>query len=231
MSCFTETPPLKTCVDPLARAELLLEQIPSALRLFFLEEAQPDVHLGQKLFRGQLVVLARDYILQSRIAISSEPASPRVGYHLLFTTRSPTTQVIQGMKTGDMLPPEELSLFQKLHSHLMAYTAQQTGVDTEVRSADDFIELSAEGKMKIRDRFLKDVSLLDRYVQSNPFGFSPEEMEIASSWKHYVSATFFLVRITRDGGVFLEEKVRMLRRTWSRHLPSLLKRYCPFVRR
>jgi hypothetical protein len=112
------------------------------------------------------------------------------------------------MKTEEMLPPEELSLFMKLHSHLMAYTAQQTGVDTEVRTADDFIELSAEGKMKIRDRFLNDMSLLDRYVQSNPFGFSPEEMEIVSSWKHCVSATFFLIRITRDGAVFLEEKGR-----------------------
>ena len=110
------------------------------------------------------------------------------------------------MKTEEMLPPEELSLFMKLHSHLMAYTAQQTGVNREVRTAGDFVELSAEGKMKIRDRFLKDVSLLDRYVRSNPFGFSAEEMEMVSSWKHLVSATFFLVKLTRDGAVFLEEK-------------------------
>ena len=133
------------------------------------------------------------------------------------------------MKTGETLTPDELSLFIKLHSHLMAYTAQQTGIDAGVRTADDFIKLSVEGKIKIRDRFLKVMpSLLDRFVQSNPFGFSPEEMEIVSSWKHLVNGTFFLIKITRDGAIFLEEKSKDAKAYLVKALSSPFEELLPF---
>lgn len=112
------------------------------------------------------------------------------------------------MKVEDMLPPEELSLFLKLHQHLLFYVAKQTGVNPSIKTVSDLVELSIDEKVKMRDALYKKMELLDRFIQSNPFNFTGEEMDIVKCWKHYVKGAFLLIKCTNEGAIFLEEKDR-----------------------
>jgi hypothetical protein len=112
------------------------------------------------------------------------------------------------MKAEDRLPPEELSLFLKLHQHLMVYVAKQTGINQSIKTASDSLKLPSDEKVKIRDFLYKNMELLDRFVQSNPFSFTGEEMDIIEYWKHYIKGAFLLIKCTNEGAIFLEEKDR-----------------------
>jgi hypothetical protein len=75
-----------------------------------------------------------------------------------------------------------------------------------LRTQDDFLALGRDEKAKLGEASFRRRELLDGFVVSNPFGFSSDEIEIIRSWEHHVKATFLIVRVTREGAVFLEEK-------------------------
>ncbi|MHB8566073.1 MAG: hypothetical protein ACYC9U_03125 [Nitrososphaerales archaeon] len=104
---------------------------------------------------------------------------------------------------------DDYNLFLKLHQHFLVFVASEkkTGISHDIRTRDEFLKLSGEDKMKIRDSLLNDnpVGLIDEFVESNPFNFKGEELEIVSCWKNYVSGTFFLIKHTKRGAIFLEE--------------------------
>jgi hypothetical protein len=110
------------------------------------------------------------------------------------------------MVVAGALAPDDLSLFLKLHQSFLVYVAQQTGIAPSLRTRDDYLALSKDTKFKIADVSLSKENLLREFVESNPFNFTIGEIEIVRSWKHHVKGNFFIVKLTREGAIFLEEK-------------------------
>jgi hypothetical protein len=52
---------------------------------------------------------------------------------------------------------------------------------------------------------MRKICLIDEFAKSNPCNFTASELEIIRSWNNKVSGTFFVVKYTPDGAIFLEE--------------------------
>lgn len=110
------------------------------------------------------------------------------------------------MAVAGVLSPKDLSLFLRLHQSFLVYVAQQTGIAPGLRARGDFLALEKDEKAKLWDASFQRRELLDGFVRSNPFGFSGVEVEIVRAWEYHVKAIFLIVKVTREGAIFLEEK-------------------------
>ncbi|MGB9729898.1 MAG: hypothetical protein ACP5OK_07905 [Thermoprotei archaeon] len=109
------------------------------------------------------------------------------------------------MMAKDILSPDERELFMKLYYNLLVYVAQEVNVD--VKNFNEFLRLSSERKVKIRDVLYKNIELFDKFIKLNPPNFNEEELNIIRSWKkHHVHGKFILIKNTKDGAIFFEEK-------------------------
>jgi hypothetical protein len=117
----------------------------------------------------------------------------------------------QGIHQDGRLSENYYNLYLKLNHSLLLFVAskkKEKGIHHDIRTRDEFLKLSGEDKMKIRDSLLNDgdpADLIDEFVKSNPFNFKEDELEIVSSWKNYVSGSFFLIKLTKNGAIFLEQ--------------------------
>ena len=107
------------------------------------------------------------------------------------------------------LASEDAQLFFKLFLNLFAYTNHQRQVVENVATVGDIHKLGKAGTasiMKIRDALYAHPKILDQFVEENPEHFSPEELDIAASWKHHVSGEFYLMRYLKKYAVFMPSK-------------------------
>jgi hypothetical protein len=49
-------------------------------------------------------------------------------------------------------------------------------------------------RYKIRSALYEHIELIDAFVRENPQGFSPDELAIVESWKHFVHGRFYVFR-------------------------------------
>ncbi len=75
-----------------------------------------------------------------------------------------------------------------------------------MKNREDFLKLPLEKKLRFRNDLMERISIIDEFVDSNPFNFTPSELEIIKSWKNHVRGTFFVVNYTKNGALFLEEE-------------------------
>jgi hypothetical protein len=102
------------------------------------------------------------------------------------------------------LSHDECRLFYKLHPALMFYANEKLRV-TQDRPADPQAHalLPPEKRLEVRDALHAKPELIDQFVQENPFGFSPEELEIVESWQHAVVGGFYIFRYLAKYTIFL----------------------------
>jgi hypothetical protein len=104
------------------------------------------------------------------------------------------------------LSREDYELYLKLNQNLLVYAAQRLNPRSHVKTRDDFLKLSNEGKLNIRNSLMGRFELIDEYISANPCSFTSSELKIIQSWKNYVKGSFFLVEYRENGAVLLEEK-------------------------
>ena len=105
----------------------------------------------------------------------------------------------------DRLSSEDYLLYLKLNQSLLAFVAQKLNSKSKVKNREDFLKLTVEEMLRIRNSLMRNIQLIDEFAKSNPCNFTASELEIIRSWKNYVSGAFFVVKYTRDGAIFLEE--------------------------
>ena len=105
----------------------------------------------------------------------------------------------------DRLSSEDYLLYLKLNQSLLAFAAQKLNSKSNVKNREDFLKLTLEEKFNIRNGLMRKVCLIDEFAKSNPCNFTTSELEIIRSWNNYMSGTFFVVKYTHDGAIFLEE--------------------------
>jgi len=95
------------------------------------------------------------------------------------------------------LPLHEIHLFGKLYNGLIQYSLGKT-VETALQQPD------GEALIAARDSMFQNPRRIMTFVNKNPFGFSPEELEIVSSWKHGRLGLFYIARNDRRYTLFVK---------------------------
>jgi hypothetical protein len=106
----------------------------------------------------------------------------------------------------DRLSSEDYLLYLKLNQSLLAFAAQKLNSKSNVKNREDFLKLTREEMLRIRTSIMRNIQLIDEFAKSNPCNFTASELEIIRSWNNKVSGTFFVVKYTPDGAIFLEEE-------------------------
>ena len=101
------------------------------------------------------------------------------------------------------LNAKEAQLFFRLMNALQFYANQELNIQPDVKSLDDYVQLSAEEKIEIRDKLYEDPSLFDSFVAQNSTTFSDDELAVVRSWKNFVKGDFFVERHLKKHSIWI----------------------------
>ncbi len=101
------------------------------------------------------------------------------------------------------LNKHESELFYRLRFGLLAYVNNKLSIRGRIDSIDDFKKVDMDEKTKIRDSLYKNIELIDRFIQDNPFDFGGDELQIISSWRHFVEGKFIILKYLKKYTAFL----------------------------
>ncbi len=105
------------------------------------------------------------------------------------------------------LDPDDCELFYKLHKALLLFVNNRLElVEPPPGSAKTTAALPPEQRLMLRDALLEHMDLIDAFVNENPFGLDPEELDIVRSWKDLVAGEFYIYRYLKKYTVFLTAK-------------------------
>jgi hypothetical protein len=76
----------------------------------------------------------------------------------------------------------------------------------KIRDADEFSGLPPEQRLEVRDAFLDEMDVIEKFIDENPAGFAADELEIVHSWHELVAGEFFIFRYLKKYTVFLSSE-------------------------
>ena len=86
---------------------------------------------------------------------------------------------------------------------LQYYINQQRKIIPAVKSIEAYKKLPLEDKMKVRQTFYRDPTLIDSFVADNPSNFSQEKLALVEAWKGFVEGDFYIERILKKYAIFI----------------------------
>lgn len=101
------------------------------------------------------------------------------------------------------LSKQDADLFFELTWALQVFVNQRLHVLPEVKTLDDYIDLSMEEKMQVREALYENIELIDAFVEENPRQFSQDKLEIVSKWKQFLADDFSLERMLKKYAIFI----------------------------
>jgi hypothetical protein len=103
-----------------------------------------------------------------------------------------------------LLAPKDLGQLFKLHKALMFFVNQRLkAVPDEPANSDEFSSLPPKTRLVVRDAFLKNMDILQTFVDENPAQLTADELDIVRSWQHLVYGKFYVFRELKKYTVFL----------------------------
>lgn len=103
------------------------------------------------------------------------------------------------------LQDSDRKLFLKLYHSLLIYVNNKHKILENLHHPRDLFRKDLEDIEKLKEKLYSDPSQIDSFVLENPEHFSGEELEIVSSWRHFVKGRFYIVRFLKDHAVFMDE--------------------------
>ena len=104
-----------------------------------------------------------------------------------------------------LLPPEEASEFILLYSSLIGFAAGRLGGIAGIVDAKTFHNASNNARAKARDKFLGNITLIDDFVDENPYQFPEKELSDVLKLKCFISGKFTIERDLKEYTVFLDD--------------------------
>ena len=102
-----------------------------------------------------------------------------------------------------LLTPAEAKLFFKLYWTLLFFVNDRLQVlPNKLASPDEIGHQHPEAVLQVRNALVKEIDLIESFVDQNPAHFSEEEIGIVLSWRHLVDGTFYIVRELKKYTVF-----------------------------
>ncbi|HET6248992.1 MAG TPA: DUF6398 domain-containing protein [Tepidisphaeraceae bacterium] len=102
------------------------------------------------------------------------------------------------------LPPDDVATFFKLHRSLMFFVNQRLQVlPDRPANADEYSSLPPSARVKVHEALLQHQDVIQSFVDENPAGLAPDELDIVRSWRHLVRGEFLIIREMARYTVFL----------------------------
>jgi hypothetical protein len=105
-----------------------------------------------------------------------------------------------------LLPAEEAALFFSLHGALMQFVNEQLRIVGDEDSVPAYPTLSPEKRREVVRALVGRLDLIDAFIAANPAGFSPEQLDVVSSWRHLVCGRFIALRQLKKHMILLTGK-------------------------
>ena len=106
-----------------------------------------------------------------------------------------------------LLTPAEAKLFFKLYWTLLFFVNERLQVlPNKLTSPEEIGRQHPEAVLQVRTALVKEIDLIESFVDQNPAHFSEEELGIVLSWRHLVDGTFYIVRELKKYTVFLSSE-------------------------
>jgi len=103
------------------------------------------------------------------------------------------------------LAPDELDLFRRIHTSVMAFANDGWAFAPGATALDDYIELGLQEKWEIREGFFAHrEEIVDAYLRENPDALDDDLLAEVATWKHALSGEFFLFRQLKKHAIFLQ---------------------------
>lgn len=111
------------------------------------------------------------------------------------------------MNTKETLSEKELEQFYRLKHSLYLFANKKINVLQHTQDWEDVGNNSPESIMKVRNHiFLKDITIIDDYIQSNPNNVTKEELDILSHWKKAIPCKRAIIfKHTNEHSLFFVE--------------------------
>ena len=100
------------------------------------------------------------------------------------------------------LSPDEYLLFSRLYNSLLKFVDEKLTLEPTKNTGKPG-QPNHGIFVAIREALFKDRQLIDTFVKENPCKFSPEDLEIVSSWKHARVGDFYMLRSLKQYTVFV----------------------------
>ncbi len=101
------------------------------------------------------------------------------------------------------LDKHENELFYRLRFGLLTFVNNKLSIRDRIDSIDDFKKVDMGKKIRIRDSLHKNIELIGHFLQDNPFDFGGDELQIISSWSHFVQGEFIILKYLKKYAAFL----------------------------
>ncbi len=105
-----------------------------------------------------------------------------------------------------LLPEEESPIFISLYSSLIGFAAGRLCGVAGIIDAETFLRASNNDRAKARDKLLGNITLIDDFVDENPYQFPEKELSNVLKFKHFISDKFFIERDLKDYTIFLNDE-------------------------
>jgi hypothetical protein len=106
----------------------------------------------------------------------------------------------------DQLDPEDAARFIRLHRALTFFANEKLGIVRPPDRSEGLIAFPIEVRIQVRDALVDNLRLIDAFVEENPYGFGPDDLDLVRSWKDLVAAEFDVQRFLKNHAVFLTAK-------------------------
>jgi hypothetical protein len=97
------------------------------------------------------------------------------------------------------------ALFFRVSWHLLFYVSRQLELLPRIAGPDEMAHLADETGRRLREGLYKHPQLFDQFAGENPFGFGPDELAVARSWRQFIKGRFIVWRYLKQCTVFLDE--------------------------
>jgi len=101
------------------------------------------------------------------------------------------------------LPQEDVVLFYKLYHSLLIYFNQKKNILKGLNEPADIKKFPLQEIYKIRDQLYDEPEFIEIFVSENPMNFSPDELNIIKSWRHFIKGQFYIFRHLKNYSIFL----------------------------
>lgn len=103
------------------------------------------------------------------------------------------------------LTTEQTERFYGIWWPLLKFVNKRLRLFPDILKSPKQSKVPIEAAVEIREALWEDDSLLEAFIEENPAELPAEDLELAASWKHRLSGTFFVMRHLKKYSVFLDE--------------------------
>ncbi|MGL5197328.1 MAG: hypothetical protein ACRC8Y_27385 [Chroococcales cyanobacterium] len=104
------------------------------------------------------------------------------------------------------LADSEIDLFYHLYYSLLIYVNQKIGLFAGVSGSEEMSDLTPLQVTELRHQLYEYPYIFDLFAEENPLKFSPDLLQIISSWHNFISGRFYIYSYQKNYAVLIADR-------------------------